>query len=330
MLNSPILDIAIGLSFLYFLMGLITSSINEMIMIRLESRPKKLKHAILHFLENDWGAIGQQIIASPYVKALQKNPGGFPSKIPANAFAQGIIDVIKAGDNLPDNINDIREKIKTSMVITGEAQVWILGILDQSYGKVAHFYNGLESAYDEAMDRVKEWYTHQAKRWIFVIGLLLSILLNIDSIHIVKTLWGDKAKARELAMLTQQSMHEISKDSISGGFILKDEKGHILYQYTSSDSLTSASKLTENFSQENTNVKHITATLKGLPIPMGWNVNELQEQIFRPNEMEQISRILGWLITAIAIYLGAPFWFDLLKNIVHVKQAIKKIKPQTL
>jgi|GEM_PF-6480994 len=329
MLNSPILDIAIGLSFLYFLMGLITSSLNEMIMIKFESRPKKLKHAILNFLENDWNGIGEQIISSPYVKALKKKPNGFPSKIPANAFAQSIIDVIKEGDDLPDDINDIRKKIKSSTIISGEAQTWVLGILDRSYGKVENFYLGLESAYDESMDRVKEWYTHQAKRWVFVIGLLLSIILNIDSIHVIKTLWSDEAKAKELAMLTEQSLNNIEQDSTNSGFILRDEKGQVLYRYTTSDSLSTPTELKKNYQQEKTNIQHTTATIKGLPIPMGWDADNLLEEITSPNMMGQISRILGWLMTAIAIYLGAPFWFDLLKNIVNVKQTIKKMKPQT-
>lgn len=326
MLNSPILDIAIGLSFLYFLLGLITSSINEMVMIKLQSRPKKLKHAILNFLENDWDGIGQKIITSPYVKALKKKPNEFPSNIPANAFAQSIIDVIKDGKDLPEKVEDIRAKIKNNAVISGEAQTWMLGVLDQSYGKVENFYEGLESAYDEAMGRVKEWYTHQAKKLVFWIGLLIAITLNVDSIHIVKSLWNDKAKAKELAMLAEQSLDNIKLDTASNGFILTDPKGKVLYQYTLTDSSASDSVLAKNHKQQENNIKQITATIKGLPAPMGWDVNNLGQEITAPNGWGQLSRLLGWLMTAVAIYLGAPFWFDLLKNIVSVKKTVKKMK----
>ena len=54
MFDSPIIDIAIGLSFLYFLLVLITSSLNEMINTFLKTRSKELKFAIMNFLENDW------------------------------------------------------------------------------------------------------------------------------------------------------------------------------------------------------------------------------------------------------------------------------------
>ena len=32
-------------------------------------------------------------------------------------------------------------------------------------------------------------------------------------------------------------------------------------------------------------------------------------------------RILGWLLTALAISLGAPFWFDILKKIVTIRSS---------
>ena len=31
--------------------------------------------------------------------------------------------------------------------------------------------------------------------------------------------------------------------------------------------------------------------------------------------------LLGWLLTAIAVSLGAPFWFDMLKKIVNLRAA---------
>jgi len=33
--------------------------------------------------------------------------------------------------------------------------------------------------------------------------------------------------------------------------------------------------------------------------------------------------ILGWLITALAISLGAPFWFDLLNKLMTLRGSIK-------
>jgi hypothetical protein len=34
-------------------------------------------------------------------------------------------------------------------------------------------------------------------------------------------------------------------------------------------------------------------------------------------------RLLGWLFTALALSLGAPFWFDLLNKFMVVRSTIK-------
>jgi hypothetical protein len=34
-------------------------------------------------------------------------------------------------------------------------------------------------------------------------------------------------------------------------------------------------------------------------------------------------KLLGWLITGIAISLGAPFWFDLLNKFMIVRSTVK-------
>ena len=35
------------------------------------------------------------------------------------------------------------------------------------------------------------------------------------------------------------------------------------------------------------------------------------------------SSVMGWLITAIAVMLGAPFWFNLLNKLISLRTALK-------
>jgi hypothetical protein len=52
-----------------------------------------------------------------------------------------------------------------------------------------------------------------------------------------------------------------------------------------------------------------------------------QSKIFQysPNQRGGVETILGWLITALAVTLGAPFWFDLLSKLVSIRGANKKL-----
>jgi hypothetical protein len=55
-----------------------------------------------------------------------------------------------------------------------------------------------------------------------------------------------------------------------------------------------------------------TEAIGNLALPIGWVNSD-----FRP------STVLGWLITALAVSLGAPFWFDVLNRFVNVRASGK-------
>ncbi len=61
----------------------------------------------------------------------------------------------------------------------------------------------------------------------------------------------------------------------------------------------------------------------------GWRTSGTQPDAARGRSglFEVIqSHWLGWLITAAAVSLGAPFWFDLLNKLVNLRAAGKKPK----
>ncbi len=301
MLNSPIIDIAIGLSFLYFLLGLIASSLNELIQTKLQSRSKELHKAIINFLDRDWDEIGKKVVESPYVRSLHADDKKFPSYIPSSSFAQGIIDVIKGAEDLPNTIPEIRKQIKSNEIIKGDAQVWLLGLLDRSYENVQGFYLKIEESYNDAMDRVSGWYGRKAKRNILILGIITSILLNIDTIDITQSLWKNKESAKAFSAIVVSSMDRIEKtDDIE----IKDGKGNLLFS-------------AEN--EPGKNITNVVAEIGNFPIPLGWNANSLKFFGEPKWGWVLLSKIGGWAITALAIFLGAPFWFDLLSKIVNLR-----------
>jgi hypothetical protein len=57
-------------------------------------------------------------------------------------------------------------------------------------------------------------------------------------------------------------------------------------------------------------------TLAGAGLPMGWGDA-------RSANAPWHKKALGWLITALAVTLGAPFWFDLLNKFMSVRSTVK-------
>ena len=51
---------------------------------------------------------------------------------------------------------------------------------------------------------------------------------------------------------------------------------------------------------------------------MGW-----QGSLTDNTARDWFERILGWLITILALCLGAPFWFDVLNKFINIRSAGK-------
>jgi hypothetical protein len=65
-------------------------------------------------------------------------------------------------------------------------------------------------------------------------------------------------------------------------------------------------------------LRHLTQLVYQSDLPVGWDIKK-DHSIW--------ITILGWLITAVALSAGAPFWFDMLKRLVNIRNA--GIKPDT-
>ncbi len=57
---------------------------------------------------------------------------------------------------------------------------------------------------------------------------------------------------------------------------------------------------------------------------LGWNVNDYDTFWKAVKDQFKWYSIFGWLTTALALSLGAPFWFDLLKKVMNIKDELKK------
>jgi len=53
------------------------------------------------------------------------------------------------------------------------------------------------------------------------------------------------------------------------------------------------------------------------PLGMGWEGVSLRSL----STYDLVSKVLGFILTALAISMGAPFWFDLLKKLVNIRSS---------
>jgi hypothetical protein len=62
-------------------------------------------------------------------------------------------------------------------------------------------------------------------------------------------------------------------------------------------------------------IKDDIKTLDALGLPVGWSDGKRPEVT--------LQHVLGWILTALAVSLGAPFWFDMLNKIMVVRSTVK-------
>jgi hypothetical protein len=56
-------------------------------------------------------------------------------------------------------------------------------------------------------------------------------------------------------------------------------------------------------------------------LPIGWA--DFRWKGLNQTALDILSWLPGWLITALAVSLGAPFWFDLLNKFINIRGAGK-------
>src|SRR5438045_6157696 len=104
MFGSTILDAAIGIIFIYLLVSLVISAINELIAAMLKSRAENLSQGIQALLQDPaqagWVA---RLYQHPLIQSLSP-PNSKPSYIPSRTFALALLDLIAPAttDGSPD------------------------------------------------------------------------------------------------------------------------------------------------------------------------------------------------------------------------------------
>jgi hypothetical protein len=131
---------------------------------------------------------------------------------------------------------------------------------------------------------------------LLALGLVVAVGMNVDSIRIALTLWNNPI-ARQAAVDVAQKYIEKNPVRTSG-------KG-------------------DDFQKIKDEANTLTSVSQTLPVPFGWQ-SEIETN---SNSFGNIGfwskKVIGWFVTALALSLGAPFWFDMLNKFMMVRSSVK-------
>lgn len=179
--------------------------------------------------------------------------------------------------------------------------------------------------FDDSMNRVSALYKRKMQLFSFISAFLIALLLNVDTLHLGRTLWEDPELRQEVAAAASE---------------FDQEEATSTTRMPGSD--TASQKDLERQTDE---VQTTIQTLLELQLPVGWQYTEVSDKLietskevgladprsnprnawnFMPGNNEGnkllalwFQKLLGLIATTIAAAQGAPFWFDILNKLAR-------------
>ena len=294
MFGSEILDIAVGMVLVYLLLSLILTAVQETLEAWLKTRAANLERSLRELLQGD-DALVERFYDHPLVYALHATPRSGsgdaaaapkarPSYIPRETFAAALIDLVKTD---PDKVSP-------------ELKRAFDGLNNLADGDLTKLRREIETWFDGAMDRASGWYKRKVHARLFWLGLGVALILNVNSVILG---------------------HHLAVDPQSREY---------------------ANRLAENIAAnppgaDREKLKAFQDQLEEVGLPIGWSNSDIVriERSFpaRPESPgwlyclqwlgALLALIAGYAITALAVTMGAPFWFDLLNKFMVIRSTVK-------
>lgn len=292
MFDSAVLEVASGLIFVFLIFSMACTALNETIASLFSWRAKFLRQGLANLLEpgNLDRGLEQtgKLLEHPLLNALVRpvSPRSkrrrYPSYLPARTVVAALLDFDRTGKK-----RDVEEAI--AAIPSEDARRSLTCLLERADGDVTKFTLAAERWFDDAMERVSGWYRRRVQMMLWALALALVISLNVDSLRIAQQLWTQDA-VRSAVVARADAQVEQAQEQDAGG--------------------------ATDLRQVATDVNE----LDQLSIPIGWT-GETQPDGTSDWLLFVLVKALGLMLTAAALTLGAPFWFDVLSKVARLRSA---------
>ena len=292
MFGSQAIEVAIGLVLAFFLLATAASAVVEVISALYQKRAQDLEAA----LNRMQGASGTatDLVGKPQSKVQETSVfmaisppdvkrGIWPIKWgtvkPSYLSAKAFADAVAEMIVKAKHATTTADELYDALPPTLRDR--LQPIVSEVKSDATAIKAGLESWFDDTMARLEGSYKRWAQIWLFVVALALVIGANASAYRMADVLYRDPAvRAAVTQSATATATAGQSADSQS---------------------------ITDNLDK----VADTVSSLDSLGLPVGWH------HWNKPGGTW--ATILGWLVTALLVMLGAPFWFGVLTKLVSLR-----------
>lgn len=336
-----LLNVLIGLTLIYLIFSTIASALFELLEGLIRQRGKLLARGIKEILRHrspDVAADLRRFYEHPLINSLyegefSERAHALPSYIPPEHFARAVLMLAEDADPeaaTTDPFVQLRafaqRLVGQRPVAEGESQVQAL-----EAAIVAHF--------NASMDRVGGWFGRYARAVLLGIGLLLAVVANVDTIQIVSNLSMDPLLADRIAdsaaQYIEQRSDQVAADADAPAADAAASTTGTQLDASAADAAEGAADPAPTAPPEHDlRSGDIAAQLElirgnrqiaeSLGLPLGWQASEFQRCFGREASIGvTLKKLVGLLLTALALSSGASFWFELLNQLVKLRTSLK-------
>lgn len=326
MLANSILDVVIGLTFVFFVCSLAVSGINEFVRKILNTRAKALWASISRMLDESEvaprseritvrlaaapsrvqsgldtgrpqsvgdGTLAARLFDHPAIGRLDPARLNKPSRvsfIPSTDFARALVDILtpndgegnKQWDKLGIEIGNLPRPLRSQFQL----------LYEESQGNVLQFRQAIGEWFNDGMERVSAWYKQRTRVAMAGYGLLVAVLFNVSAVNVTVDLYENDVVRETVVQLAATQTAQENIQDCTNPTCVEDAVGQVLDT--------------------------------GLPVLWRTCVDQNDSTVLCGFEDGRAiaGTIIGWLITAAALSVGAAFWFALLQRAFRLRSNV--------
>jgi hypothetical protein len=277
--NNAGLDVAIALLLMYLLISIMVTVVNEMVTTVIKLRASTLKNALEGIIDNP--NLRRDFYNHGLIAGTEDAlKGQHVSYLSGQTFALAMLGSLDPTKPVP-GFADAKSAIETLPDTNiRDALLAQLTVADNDLQKLR---DGIAGWFDSVMDRVSGLYKRYLKWISFAVGLVITFTIGADTIQVGRALWVDGTLRAQMVQ---------AATGIQASYDPKAAK-------------------TSLFDALKTDDESIRA------LPIGWR--NFPTEVSWSSFVALLVKLVGLILTSLAVSLGAPFWFDLLSKFMNVR-----------
>jgi len=280
----------------------------------------------------------RKFYSSPSIRHLGENSAtSRPAYISPQIFSQTMVHLLRGSvkehagadaEVVMEHPRSDAQLIKASLThnslqLAPDTQEHLLQLWEDANHDIPAFRVNMEAWFNETMTRASGWYRKQTQTWLLCIGIGIAALFNVDSIAIARILMKDKNVRTQMVQLATSrtpAYTAITDTLIRKNVMHKDSAFYradtSLRVFVGDTSLIGVYAMLRNDAGDAANALGIS---RSCVTDSSGGHRVLRCGYTHPFQQNGWLVFGGWCITALAISLGAPFWFDLLGKVVKFR-----------